>query len=190
MRKSRLTEAQTIGMIKEQEAGMAPTEVCRKHGLNPALFYKLKARCGGMDLSDARRLKQPGDDNARLKRLLADRMLDNLVLPRPQACTKAPVEKAGCSPWSADEIEAFCAHWPIGTVQRACFVLVFWTGTRTIGAVQLGRQHVGRNGLLVFRQSKTGRRMCRGPRPYPPIQRPGRPSATRCMRRWPACRAA
>ena len=71
---------------------------------------------------------------------------------------KAPVETAGYSPWSADEIEAFRAHWPIGTVQRACFELVFWTGARTIDAVQLGRQHVGRDGLLVFRQSKTGGR--------------------------------
>jgi putative transposase len=54
MRKSRFTEAQIIGMIKEQEAGMPTAEVCRKHGLSPATFYKLKARFGGMDLSDDR----------------------------------------------------------------------------------------------------------------------------------------
>ena len=58
MQKSRFTEAQIIGMIKEQEAGMPTAEVCRKHGLSPATFYKLKARYGGMELSDARRLKQ------------------------------------------------------------------------------------------------------------------------------------
>ena len=80
MRKSRFTEAQIIGMIKEQEAGMATVEVCRRHGLSPATFYKLKAKYGGMDLSDARRLKQLEDENAKLKRLVADVMLDNVVL--------------------------------------------------------------------------------------------------------------
>ena len=80
MRKSRFTEAQIIEMIKEQEAGMATADVCRKHGLSPATFYKLKARYGGMELSDARRLKALEDENAKLKRLLADTMLDNVVL--------------------------------------------------------------------------------------------------------------
>jgi putative transposase len=80
MRKSRFTEAQIIGMIKEQEAGMATAEVCRRHGLSPATFYKLKAKYGGMELSDAKRLKQLEDENATLKRLLADAMLDNVVL--------------------------------------------------------------------------------------------------------------
>lgn len=80
MRKSRFTDAQVIEMIREQEAGMATTEVCRKHGLSPATFYKLKAKFGGMELSDARRLKALEDENAKLKRLLADAMLDNVVL--------------------------------------------------------------------------------------------------------------
>jgi putative transposase len=80
MRKSRFTDAQVIEMIKEQEAGMATTGVCRKHGLSPATFYKLKAKFGGMELSDARRLKALEDENAKLKRLLADTMLDNVVL--------------------------------------------------------------------------------------------------------------
>ena len=80
MRKSRFTEAQIIGMIKEQEAGLPTTELCRKHGLSPATFYKLKAKYGGMDLSDANRLKQLEDENAKLKRLVADVMLDNVVL--------------------------------------------------------------------------------------------------------------
>jgi putative transposase len=80
MRKSRFTDAQVIGMIREQEAGMAMTEVCRKHGLSPATFYKLKAKFGGMELSDARRLKALEDENAKLERLLADTMLDNVVL--------------------------------------------------------------------------------------------------------------
>jgi putative transposase len=80
MKKSRFTEAQIIGMIKEQEAGLPTAELCRKHGLSPATFYKLKAKYGGMDLSDAKRLKQLEDENAKLKRLVADVMLDNVVL--------------------------------------------------------------------------------------------------------------
>lgn len=80
MRKSRFTEAQIIGLIKEQEAGLPTAELCRKHGLSPATFYKLKAKYGGMDLSDANRLKQLEAENARLKRLVADVMLDNVVL--------------------------------------------------------------------------------------------------------------
>ena len=80
MRKSRFTEAQIIGMIKEQEAGMATAEVCRRHGLSPATFYKLKAKYGGMDVSDAQRLRVLEDENGKLKRLLADAMLDNVVL--------------------------------------------------------------------------------------------------------------
>ena len=80
MRKSRFTEAQIIGMIKEQEAGIPTAEVCRRHGLSTATFYKLKAKYGGMDLSDANRLKQLEAENAKLKRLVADVMLDNVVL--------------------------------------------------------------------------------------------------------------
>ena len=80
MRKSRFTDAQIIGMIKEQEASLPTAELCRKHGLSPATFYKLKAEYGGMGLSDAKRLKQLEDENAKLKRLVADVMLDNVVL--------------------------------------------------------------------------------------------------------------
>ena len=80
MRRSRFSESQIIGMLKEQEAGLATADVCRKYGLSPATFYKLKAKYGGMDLSDAKRLKQLEDENAKLKRLLADAMLDNVVL--------------------------------------------------------------------------------------------------------------
>lgn len=80
MRTSRFTEAQIIGMIKEQEAGMPTAELCRRHGLSPSTFYKLKARYGGMDVSDAQKLRALEDENAKLKRLLADTMLDNSVL--------------------------------------------------------------------------------------------------------------
>ena len=80
MRKSRFRAAQIIGMRKEQEAGMATAEVCRRHGLSPATFYKLKAKYGGMDVSGAQRLRALEDENSKLKRLLADAMLDNIVL--------------------------------------------------------------------------------------------------------------
>ena len=80
MRKSRFTDAQILGMIKEQEAGLPTAELCRRHGLSPATFYKMKAKFGGMDLSDAKRLKQLEDENGKLKRLVADMMLDNVVL--------------------------------------------------------------------------------------------------------------
>ncbi|MEZ7813106.1 MAG: IS3 family transposase [Paracoccaceae bacterium] len=80
MRQSRFTEAQIIGLIKEQEAGMPTAEVCRRHGLSPASFYKFKAKYGGMNVSDTHRLKSLEHENAQLKRLLADTMLDNVVL--------------------------------------------------------------------------------------------------------------
>ena len=80
MRKSRFSEEQIIGMLKEQEAGLSTAEVCRKHGLSPATFYKLKAKYGGLEVSDARRLRQLEDENGKLKRLLAESVLDNAIL--------------------------------------------------------------------------------------------------------------
>jgi putative transposase len=67
-------------MIKEQEAGLPTAVLCRKHGLSPATFYKLKANYCGMDLSDTKRLKQLEEENAKLKRMVAEVMLDNIVL--------------------------------------------------------------------------------------------------------------
>jgi putative transposase len=80
MKKSRFTEEQIIGILQEQEAGMTTAEVCRKHGISQPTFYAWKAKFGGMGVSEARRLKQLEDENARLKKLLAEAMLDNAVL--------------------------------------------------------------------------------------------------------------
>ncbi|SMD03396.1 putative transposase [Primorskyibacter flagellatus] len=80
MKKSRFSEEQIIGMIKEQEGGVPTAEVCRKHGISTASFYKYKSKFGGMDVSDARKLKALEDENAKLKKLLAEQMLDNAML--------------------------------------------------------------------------------------------------------------
>jgi len=80
MKKARFTEEQIIGFLREQEAGVTTAEVCRRHGFSAATFYKWKAKYGGLDVSEAKRLKALEDENSRLKRLLADAMLDNVAL--------------------------------------------------------------------------------------------------------------
>ena len=80
MKGSRFNEEQIIGVLREHDAGAKTEEVCRRHGISSATFYKWKAKYGGLDVSEARRLKSLEDENRRLKKLLAEAMLDNAAL--------------------------------------------------------------------------------------------------------------
>jgi putative transposase len=76
MKRSRFTEEQIIGILKEHQAGMSAANLCRKHGISDATFYKWRSRYGGMEVSDAKKLKALEAENARLKKLLAESMMD------------------------------------------------------------------------------------------------------------------
>jgi len=80
MKRSRFTEDQIIGVLKEHELGAKTADLCRKHGISEATFYNWKSKFGGMDVSEARRLKALEDENRKLKKLLAESVLDNAAL--------------------------------------------------------------------------------------------------------------
>ncbi len=80
MKKSRFSEEQIVAILKEQETGVKTADVCRRHGISSATFFKWKAKYGGLEVSDAKRLKALEDENAKLKKLLAEAMLDNAML--------------------------------------------------------------------------------------------------------------
>jgi putative transposase len=80
MKRSKFTEEQIVGILREQEAGEKTADVCRRHGVSAATFYAWKAKYGGMEVSDAKRLKALEEENGKLKRLLAEAMLDNTAL--------------------------------------------------------------------------------------------------------------
>ena len=80
MRRSRFSEEQIIGILKEQESGVPVADLCRKHGVSDASIYKWKSKYGGMEVSEAKRLRTLEEENAKLKRMLAEAMLDNVAL--------------------------------------------------------------------------------------------------------------
>jgi len=80
MRRSKFSEEQVIGVLKEHEAGLSAAEICRKYGISDATFYKWRSKYGGMEVSDARRLRTLEDENRRLKKLLAESVLDVATL--------------------------------------------------------------------------------------------------------------
>lgn len=80
MKRSRFSEEQIIGILREHEAGIPVSELCRKHGVSDASIYKWKAKFGGMEVSEAKRLRALEEENGKLKRMLADAMLDNVAL--------------------------------------------------------------------------------------------------------------
>jgi putative transposase len=94
MKGSRFSEEQIIGVPREHEAGAKTEEVCRRHGISSATFYKWKAKYGGLEVSEARRLKALEDENRRLKRLLAESMLDNR---RSRTCSEKTSEACGAA---------------------------------------------------------------------------------------------
>jgi putative transposase len=76
MKKSRFSEVQIVGILKEHEAGLATNEVCRKHGISPATFYNWKAKFGGLEVSDVAKIKMLEDENSRLKRIVTDQIIN------------------------------------------------------------------------------------------------------------------
>ena len=80
MKRSRVTEEQILGMLKEQQAGRSAAELCRKHGISEETFYKWRAQYGGLAVSDARKLKALEEENRQLKKVLAEQLLDNATL--------------------------------------------------------------------------------------------------------------
>lgn len=102
MKASRFSEEQIIAILKEQEAGVRTAEVCRRHGVSSATFYKWKAKFGGLEVSEAKRLRQLEDENAKLKRLLAEAMLDNAMLKEITAKNGDARREAGSGRASPD----------------------------------------------------------------------------------------
>jgi putative transposase len=80
MKRKRFSEEQIIGILREADGGATAKEVCRRHGISEQTFYRWKAKYGGLEVSDAKRLKQLDEENRKLKKLLAESMLDNAAL--------------------------------------------------------------------------------------------------------------
>jgi len=108
MKKSRYAEEQIIAILKQHEAGAKTSDLCREHGIRAARFYSWKAKFGGMDVSEAQRLRQMEDENRRLKQLVADLSLDKEML-------KAVIRKTAgaCRAEERSRVPLRCFLWPI-----------------------------------------------------------------------------
>jgi putative transposase len=106
MKRSRFSEEQVIGIVKEQEAGMPTVAVCRRHGVSPATFYRWKLKFGGLEVSGAKRLRSLEDENAKPKKLLAEAMLDIAVLKDITGKNGNARCQAGCSDACPDGVRA------------------------------------------------------------------------------------
>jgi putative transposase len=116
MKKSRFSEEQFIGILREQEAGGKTTAVCRRHAISTTTLYAWKAKFGGLDVSGAKRLRRLEDENAKLKRLLADAMLDNVAL-------KDLISEKMVTPVARRELPAHLVTTHGMSERRACLTL-------------------------------------------------------------------
>jgi putative transposase len=143
MKRSRFTEEQIVSVLKEHEAGIATADLCRKHGISQATFYNWKAKFGGLEVSEAKRLKGLEDENARLKKLLAEAMLDNAAL-------KDLLSKKMLTPAAKREAVAHMRTRFAVSERRVCSVIevdrmmVRYRSTRSDGvATRIGTAHRG-----------------------------------------------
>ena len=104
MKRARFTEEQIIGVLKEHEAGAKTADLARKHGVSEATLYNWKAKYGGMDVSEAKRLRMLEDENRKLKKLLAESMLDNSAL-------KELLAKKWEGPLRSEKLSLICVAW-------------------------------------------------------------------------------
>ncbi len=113
MKRARFTDEQIIRMLKEQESGQRTADVCRKHGVSEATFYKYKAKYGGIDVSDVRKLKALEDENAKLKKLLAEAMLEDALLKDVASKMVTPGAKR-------DAVAHVCKEHDVSTAPGVC----------------------------------------------------------------------
>lgn len=117
MQRKRFSEEQIIGVLREHEAGAKPAELCRKYGMSEATLYNWKAKYGGMEVSEAKRLRALEEENSKLKRLLADAMLDNAALKELLAKNGRARRRTR---WRRASSDGVCAERAAGLFNHRC----------------------------------------------------------------------